>query len=749
MHLRTDKQDDTLNASRRGFLKASAAVGGGLMLSFNFGSAEAATTASAEASIGSYIRIAPDNSVTLMAKSVDIGQGIKTTLTMIIADELDVDWKNVTVELAPLDPDKFGPQNVGGSTTLMRNWDLMRRVGAAGRQMIVAAAAKMWKVPEGELTAESGVVTHAASSRKATYGELASKAALLPAPDLKNVTLKDPKTFKIIGKPTRDVDAPKVVVGAPLYGIDVNPPGMLAATFERSPVFGGKLVSANLDEVRAMPGVRKVVVVEGVTQPGDPTRQTGIEAGVAIVADTWWQAQTARQKLRVEWKDGPTGAQSNAKWDAQAASLKGQKPTMDIRKDGDPEAAFKSAAKIVEATYSYPFLAHACMEPMNSTASFNNGKFEVWTPTQNAQAARTSISKLMGIAEKDILVHPTQRAGGGFGRRAQADPAVEAAWIAREVGGGVPVKLLWSREDDIRHDNYRPAGYHHFKAGLDAQGKLVALTDHFVSFGENGKFATFCNLAGNIFPADYVPNLSYGASLMQLGTPMGPLRAPGSNALSFAFMSFLDEVAQASGRDPLEFHLDLLAEKRVQPQAPAAGAPPGGFNAERMRGVVQLVADKAGWGKRTLPQNTALGIAYYYSHSGHLAHVVEAQVNNGEVKVNKVWVAGDIGSQIVNPLMAEAQVQGSVLDGIGQALGQQITFANGRVQQGNFDDFPLLRMNEAPPVEVHFNITGNAPTGIGEPALPPVHPALANAIFAVTGKRIRTLPFNKSAGFAV
>ena len=284
MHLRTDKQDDTLSASRRGFLKASAAVGGGLMLSFNFGSAEAA---SAEASIGSYIRIAPDNSVTLMAKSVDIGQGIKTTLTMIIADELDVDWKNVTVELAPLDPDKFGPQNVGGSTTLMRNWDLMRRVGAAGRQMIVAAAAKMWKVPEGDLTTASGVVTHAASNRKATYGELASKAALLPAPDFKTVTLKDPKTFKIIGKPTRDVDAPKIVVGAPLYGIDVNPPGMLAATFERSPVFGGKIVNANLDEIRAMPGVRKVVVVEGVSA-ADGTRQNGIEAGVAIVADTWW-----------------------------------------------------------------------------------------------------------------------------------------------------------------------------------------------------------------------------------------------------------------------------------------------------------------------------------------------------------------------------------------------------------------------------------------------------------------------------
>ncbi len=744
MHLRNDQ-------SRRSFLKASAVTGGGLMLTFNLGTAKAATAT--EANIGAFVRIAPDNTFVIMAKSVDIGQGVKTSLPMIIADELDVDWSQVKVELAPLDTEKFGAQNVGGSTTIPRNWDNMRRVGAAARQMIVSAAAKMWKVPEGELTTGSGVVTHAASNRKATYGELASKAAAQTAPDLKTVKLKDPKDFKIIGKPTRDVDAPKIVVGQPLYGIDVQAPGMLAATFERSPVFGGKLVKANIDEIRAMPGVRKVVVVEGITGKGDPARQNGIEAGVAIVADTWWQAQTARRKLRVEWKDGPTGLQSNANWEKTALEFAKKEPQFNIRKDGDPDATFKGAAKVIEATYSYPFLAHATMEPMNSTASFNNGKFEVWTPTQNAAAARTSISKVMGIDEKDILVHPTQRSGGGFGRRAQPDPAVEAAWIAREVGNGTPVKLVWSREDDIRHDNYRPAGYHHFKAGLDAQGKLIALTDHFVSFGENGKFAPMCQLGDNIFPAEFVPNLSYGASLMQLGTPMGPLRAPGSNALSFVFMSFLDEVAQASGRDPLQFHMDLLAEKRVAAKAaaPAAnGQPrPPGFDAERMRGVLQLVADKSGWGKRTMPKGTALGMAYYFSHAGHLAHVIEVTAGKDEVKVNKVWVAGDIGSQIVNPIMAESQVQGAVLDGIGQALGQQVTFANGRVQQGNFDDFPLLRMNEAPPVEVHFNITGNPPSGIGEPALPPVHPALANAIFAATGKRVRSLPFNKAAGFAV
>ena len=735
-------------SSRRTFLKASAA-GGGLLLSFRLapmGDAEANTP---DAAINAFIRIAPDNIVTIAAKNPEIGQGIKTSLPMIIADELDVDWKDVRVETAAYEPDKFGPQSSGGSTSIPRNWDMLRRVGAAGRQMLVATAAKTLRVPESELTTGSGKVTHAASGRSVTYGALASAAAKMPVPDLKNVTLKDAKDFKVIGHSAKDVDGPKIVTGQPLYGIDVTVPGMLYATFEKCPVWRGEVARANLDDVRTMPGVRNAFVVKGTIPEGEMTLNGGISGGVAIVADTWYQAIAARRKLRVEWSTGAHASESSQGYAAQAAALAKQNPVMSIRKDGDVEAAFKGAAKVLEASYSYPFLAHACMEPMNSTASFKDGKMEVWTPTQNPGNGRALITKTMGIPEKDITMHMI-RAGGGFGRRGSADPIIEAAWIAREVGA--PVKVLWTREDDIRHDCYRPGGFHTFKAGIDAQGKLIALTDHFVGFGNNGKYAPLSNMGASVFPADFVPNLEFGASLIPLGTPTGPLRAPGSNALAFVFQSFLDEVAHASGRDPLAFHLDLLAERRVQAAAPQGqpGAPqPPSFNFERMRAAVQLVAEKAGWGKRALPAGTGLGIAYYFSHQGYVAHVAEVtavkqdETGIGPVKVNKIWVAADVGAHIVNPSGAINQVQGATLDGIANLLAQEITIAKGGVVEGNFDTFPLLRMNQAPPVEVHFIKSANNPTGLGEPALPPTLPAIANAIFAATGVRVRDLPLNK------
>ncbi len=729
--------------SRRSFLKVSAATGGGLMLSFNLAPlANALANIPGESAIGAFIRIGADGIVTIAAKNPEIGQGIKTSLPMIIAEELDVDWKDVRVETAPMDAQKFGVQSAGGSTSIPRNWDNMRRVGAAGRQMLVTAAAKTWRVPESELTTASGVVMHAASGRALKYGELAAKAAMLPAPDLKLVTLKDPKTFKIVGKPTKDVDGPAVVHGKPLYGIDVTVPGMLYATYEKCPVFGGTVVRANLDEVKAMPGVRHAFVVPGTIKNGEVGLNAGLSGGVAIVADTWWQANVARRKLRVEWNEGPMATQSSKGFAARAAELAKQKPEMSIRSDGDVDAAFKGAAKVLEASYSYPFLAHATMEPQNCTAHFSGGKMEIWVPTQNGANGRGMIARTMGIPEKDITVHMT-RAGGGFGRRGSPDPMIEAAWISKEAGA--PVKLVWTREDDMRHDCYRPGGYHNFKAGIDAAGKLIALTDHFVSFGADGKFAASSNMGGNVFPAEFIPNLAFGASLMPLGTPTGPLRAPGSNGLAFVFQSFLDEIAHASGRDPLEFHLDLLSEKRVPAPAAATGAPQGPtFNPARMRTTLALVAEKAGWGKRTVPKGTGLGLAYYYSHQGYVAHVAEVTAtSSGQMKVNKIWVAADVGGHIVNPSGAENQVQGAVLDGLGQILGQEITVARGGTVEGNFDTFPLLRMHQAPPVEVHFQRSENSPTGLGEPALPPTLPAIANAYFAATGQRVRDVPFNK------
>ncbi len=725
--------------SRRMFLKASAVTGGGLMLSFSVPAF--AALGPTEATLNAYVRIAADGIVTIAAKNPEVGQGIKTSLPMIIAEELDVDWKNVRIEMAAVDGDKYGVQSAGGSTSIPRNWDTLRRVGAAGRQMLVSAAAKTLKVPASELTTSGGNVIHAASKRSLSYGALAATAATVPVPDLKTVALKDPTAFKIIGQRTKDIDGPKIVTGQPLFGIDVSVPGMLYAVYEKCPVFGGTVASANLDEVKAMPGVRHAFIVAGTLAPGEVNLGAGLAGGVAIVADTWWQAKTARGKLRVEWKEPASKSQSSVGFAARAAELAKQKPELSVRTDGDVDAALKGAAKVITASYSYPVLAHAAMEPQNATAHFKDGKVEIWVPSQNPAAGRAQAAKALGMDEKDVLVHMI-RGGGGFGRRLTCEFMAEAAWISREAG--VPVKLLWTREDDMRHDHYRPGGFHTLTAGIDASGKLIALRDHFQTYGSDGKFANSANLGADIFPAEFVPNLDYSASFMPLGTPTGPMRAPRSNALAMVFQSFLDEVAHAAGRDPLEFHLELLSEHRAKSPTPLP------FDSARMSAVLKLVTEKAGWGKRELPKGTGMGLAYYFSHSGYVAHVAEVTVTPdvplsvNAVKINKVWAVADVGSHIVNPSGAENQMQGAVLDGIAQVMGQEITIARGSTVQGNFDTYTALRMKQAAPVEVHFLLSNNPPTGLGEPALPPTLPAIANAIFAASGQRLRDIPLNKS-----
>jgi isoquinoline 1-oxidoreductase beta subunit len=728
---------------RRRFLQVSALAGGGLIFAAQIHPTRlwGDESTSGDFAPNAFIRIGRDGKVTIVGKNPEIGQGVKTMLPMLIAEELDVDWKDVTVEQGDYDPAKFSDQFAGGSSATPTHWLPQRQVGAAARAMLVAAAAPTWSVPAAECTTASGVVHHAASGRKLRYAELLDTAAKQTAPALADVTLKDPKTFRILGQRVPGVDNPKIVTGKPLYGIDVSLPGMLYATYEKCPVFLGRVASANLDEVRKEPGVRSVFVLEGGTAFSD------LFPGVAIVAESFWAAKKARQKLRVVWTEGATAAQSSAGFAARAQELWQAPPQRTLRKDGDVETALRAAQRTVEAEYSYPFLAHAALEPMNATGLFRDGKLELWAPTQTPQRGREMVAKLLGVPESDVTLRLT-RMGGGFGRRLYNDALLEAARIAKEVPG-VPVKLVWTREDDTRFDFYRPAGFHRLRGVLDAQGRLAAWRNHFVSFGEGERFAASSGMSPDEFPARFVANFATEVSVMQSGVPTGALRAPGSNALAFVMQSFLDELATAAGKDPLEFRLELLRNQPLDWTPPPAGTPPPNpapprFDAARMRGVLELVREKSGWGKTRLSRGTGMGVAFHYSHRGHFAEVVQATVAcDGTLEVDKVWVAADVGSQIINPSNAENQVQGSVLDGIGEALAQEITIENGRTVESNLHQFPLLRIQQAPPVEVHFKITEYPPTGLGEPALPPVVPALCNAIYAACGKRVRSLPLSK------
>jgi len=730
---------------RREFLRATAIVGGGLLFASYaepLSALETWGTPAADFVPNAFIRMTPDGIVTIIGKNPEIGQGMKTTLPMLIADELDVEWKNVRVEQGDLDA-KYstglgGPaaafnatamagQSAGGSTATPTNWFPMRRVGAAARAMLVRAAAQTWGVPDAECDTTPGVVVHKASGRTLKYTALLDKAASVQPPGLATLKLKDAQDFRIIGTKVKGVDNHAIVTGKPLFGIDVTLPGMLYAAFVKAPVFGSNVVSANYDAAKAQPGVKHVFPVEGGPQ------LTGLVSGVAIVATSWWAAQKARAVLDIKWADHPTSQQSSAGFAQQAAELSKQPPQRNLKKDGDVDAAYMTAAKVIEAEYFYPFIAHAPLEPQNCTAQWKDGKMEIWAPSQSPGGGRNLVASTLGIPQTDIIVHMT-RSGGGFGRRLNNDYMVEAARIAKEIAGA-PVKLLWTREDDIQHDFYRPAGFHYFKGGVDASGKIVAWRDHFVSFSAGQNFAQAANVGATEFPARFVPNFQLDVSMIPLGVPTGFLRAPGSNGLAYVMQSFINELATAADKDPLQFRLDLLASGPQDLQD---------FSAPRARGVLELVREKSGWGKTTLPKGTGMGVAFHFSHSGYFAEVVQATVTrDGSLKVDKVWVAGDIGPQIINPSNAENQAQGSVLDGIAEALDQEITIDKGAVKQSNFDDFMLLRMPQAPLVEVHWKLSDSRVTGLGEPALPPVVPALTAAIFAATGKRVRSLPISK------
>lgn len=722
--------------SRRSFLKLAGVAGGGLVLAFYVGDKSAAfATANPPAGFvpNAFLRIAPDGTIVIYSKGPEIGQGIKTSFPMIVAEELDADWSRVRVEQAAINPAVYGRQSAGGSRSIPTAWDQLRRAGATGRAMLVSAAAKEWNVTESEITTANSVVTHGSSGRSLSYGELTSKAAALPVPDEKLLKLKDRKDFKLLGKRITGVDNLQVVTGQPLFGIDQVVPNMQYAVFEKCPAVGGKVRSANLDAIRKLPGVTNAFVVEGTGKP------TEVMPGVAILANSTWAAISARRQLKVEWDESGASKDSWTRSVAEAKKLAGQAGPETLKNIGDVDQA-TAGAKVIEAFYTYPFVSHAPLEPQNCTAWYRDGAVEFWAPTQTPDSALRLVAGVLGIAPEKVTIHQT-RVGGGFGRRLMNDYMCEAAQISKQAG--VPVKLQWTREDDMQHDFFRVGGFHSFKGGVDQVGKLVAWQDHFITFSADGQRpVSGGDMAPEEFPALLVPNFRLTQTKLPLQIPCGPWRAPRSCAIAFPIQSFLHELSSAAKRDHLEFMVELMGEPRwLTPNNEFS------LNTARAIAVLKLAAEKGGWGK-PLPKGRGLGLAFHFSHAGHFAEVADVSVDaNKKLTVHRVVVAGDIGP-IVNLSGAENQCEGSVIDGLSTAMGLEISIENGRIQQTNFDRYPILRIAKAPQVDVHFIQSDFSPTGAGEPALPPLAPAIANAIFAATGHRVRTLPLTRE-GFTI
>jgi isoquinoline 1-oxidoreductase beta subunit len=764
-----------IQLDRRSFLKVSSLAGGGVAFGL-----VTLTEAEAQGPAGkggpaqtpnawNYIEIAADGTVTIAAKNPDVGQGVRTMLPMLIAEELDADWSKVKVKMVDFDATKYQPQQfAGGSLATPQNYIPMRQVGAVGRMLLVSAAAQTWGVPEAQITTEAGRVYHRASNRSAHYGELAAKVATLPLPAMADVKLKSEAEFKIIGKSQPAKELPDIITGKPIFGIDMTLPGMLYAVYEKGPVFWAKVKTHNLEEIKKMPGVRHAFVVDRPDfEPNIINGDPGLEPGIAIVADYWFQANNARKALKVTWDEGKFGGpeHSSTAYAAKAAEMVKGEPHDITRNDGDPQKAFAelkaNGGKVIQANYAYPMISHAPLEPQNCTAWFHDGKLELWSNSQIPASGVNLAAQAAGLQPAQVTLHMV-RGGGGFGRRLTNDYCAEAAYIAKQIG--VPVKLLWTREDDMMHDYYRPAGFQFLTAGLDKNGKLVAWENKFATFGQRndpnanqgkGKgpaaritTVTAANMGPTEWPQPFVENFAIHTYVQPLAVRTGSLRAPSSNVFAFVIQSFIDELAHAAGKDPVQFRLEILNNPKTVAQPAPGGFGGGGFNAERAKGVITKVAEISNWGKTKLPKGRALGVAFHFSHQGYFAEVADVTVNNKKVKVNKVWVAADVGSTIINPSAAENMVQGAILDGMGALMGQEITLVNGRVQQKNFDTHPLLRLVNAPAeIEIAWVKSNNPPTGLGEPSMPPILPAITNAIFTATGDRVRELPLKK-AGYS-
>jgi len=694
-------------AGRREFLKLTAGGGAGLWLAFHLPArARAAEPAALEPD--AYLRIDPSGEVTVFLAKSEMGQGTYTGMAVLVAEELEADWKRVRVVQADADPKRFGQMSTGGSRSVRQFFDPLRKTGATAREMLIAAAARKWGVDRAACRAELGAVVHPPSGRKLGYGELAAAAAREEVP--RDPPLKARTDWRLVGTKVPRLDTPDKIRGRARFGIDVRVPGLRFAVVARPPVVGGKVARYDAAKAKAVPGVRHVVEVP---------------SGVAVVADSTWAAMQGREALGAAFEGGPNGALDSAGLAKLLAEAKVEAPA---RSEGDVEKALAASKKRLEAVYELPLLAHATMEPMNCTAQVSAGSAELWAPTQAPTWAQSEVARALGIDEGRVKVHVTFL-GGGFGRRAIPDFPVEAALVSKAAGE--PVQVVWTREDDMRHDRYRPAGRNELWAGLDEKGKLLAW-HHRVRTPSVGKqlFGSAARSGGHPDVLEGAIGFPYGAgavrieaAMPEVGLNFGWWRSVYSSQNAFPEECFIDELAAAAGKDPLAFRLDHL---------PAAS---------RLRGALQLAADRAGWGK-PLPAGRGRGIACHSSFGSHVAEVAEVSVEKGRPRVHRVVAAVDLGVAL-NPDSVEHQVEGAIVFGLSAALRGEITLAKGAVVQGNFDDYEPLRMDEMPAVEVHLVPSDEAPGGIGEPGLPPIAPAVANALFAATGKRIRRLPIGK------
>ena len=710
---------------RRDFLKISVAASGGLLIGFQFPRISALASAPSSSALGTstnsfmpnaFVRIGTDERVTVIVNHSEMGQGVYTSLPMLLADELDADWTKVGFEPAPVDPKynhpAFGMQMTGGSSSVYSGLQQFREAGAAARAMLIAAAAQQWSVPASDCRTESGAVLH--GSRKLSYGQLAGTAAKLTPPE--HVQLKDPKDFKLIGKPIKRLDTPEKLNGGAVFGIDVKLPGMVTAVIARPPIFGAKMKSFDDARARSMPGVKKIVA---------------IPAGVAVIADTFWQAKTAREALRVEWDEGAMQNFNTSEMMHQFRE-RAKAPGTSVRKDGDVATA--SVAKKIEAVYEVPYLSHLMMEPLNCTVDLRADSCEVWTGSQFQTIDRANAAKVAGLPPEKVQLHTTFL-GGGFGRRAnpQSDFVVEAVYVAKAAG--VPVKVIWTREDDMQGGWYRPAFLHAIEGGVDANGNAVSWRSRLVgqSIMAGTPFAAAMMKGKAYDPASVegvddlpyeIPNLTVESHQAEIGVPVQWLRSVGHSHTAFATECFVDELAGLAQKDPYQFRRALLQKH------------------PRHLGVLDLAAQKAGWGK-PLPKGMGRGIAVHFAFESYSAHVAEVSVEDGNVRVHRMVCAIDCG-QYVNPGIIAAQTEGGAIFGASAALFQELTFDKGRLQQTNFNSFPVMRMNECPSIETHIVDNHEKSGGIGEPGVPCAAPAIANAVFAATGKRIRKLPIRMS-----